>query len=429
MDPKLKRMAAALALTTAMGAPGMVAAQQNKTQVDNPDPNITVQDRPRPDYDPLGIHAGSFLIYPSLTLSGQYDSNVFTTKHDTDSDFAAITSPQIEVNSNWSRHALNFAAGATGAVNKDFSENNYLDAFAAVNGRLDVKRSDIVSGTLRFDRLHDDRSNADNGTGADNQGNLVRYYQGLVDTQYRHNFSRFFTVVGGGVKRLEFDNIGDRQLDRRDRTEYGARARLGYQLSPRIGTFVQGNYSYRDYDSDQIINGEAVNRTSNGYRASIGTTVDITSILFGEMSFGYEGRNYDSNKLNDSGGFGANGQLTWNITPLTSIIATASSGADETTVVFEGDTAEADLQNQIGIDVTHELRRNILLNANAQYTRDDFQGTSRTDNTYDLGAGVTYLINRNLSANATYAFTTRNSDDDTAGFDRSIFLVGFTVKL
>ena len=429
MHPTLKRTAATLALTTALGAPGMLAAQQNQTAVDDPDPNVTVQERPRPDYDPLGIRAGSFLIYPSLTVSGQYDSNAFTTKDNEELDVTLITSPQIEINSNWNRHALNFAVGATGAANKEYSENDYLDAFAEASGRLDVRRDDILTGKLRFDRSHDDRDDADNDTGDDNRGNLVRYYSGLVDGQYRHNFARFFTVLGAGIKRLEYENIGDRQYDRRNRTEYGGRARLGYQLSPRIGPFVQGNVSYRDYDDDQIINGELADRSNTGYRASVGTTVDITSILFGEMSFGYEARNYEFDQLKDSSGFGANGALTWNVTPLTTVILDASSGADETTVTFEGDTAEANLQNQVGLDVTHELLRNLLLNANVRYTRDDYEGTSRTDNTYDLGAGVTYLINRNLSVNATYRFTTRDSDDTELEFDRNLVLVGITARM
>ena len=81
------------------------------------------------------------------------------------------------------------------------------------------------------------------------------------------------------------------------------------------------------------------------------------------------------------------------------------------------------------LDVTHELLRNLLLNANVGYTRDDFQGTSRTDNTYDPGVGVSYLINRNLSVNATYRFTTRDSDDTDREFDRNLVLVGITARM
>ena len=46
-------------------------------------------------------------------------------------------------------------------------------------------------------------------------------------------------------------------------------------------------------------------RNSQGCQGAVGTDVDITSILFGEMSFGYSGRHYDSSELKDTNGFGA----------------------------------------------------------------------------------------------------------------------------
>jgi hypothetical protein len=425
MHPKLKRTTVWLSLTTAICLPDVIAAQQ--PGVDDPDPNITVQDRPRPDYDPLGIRAGSFFIFPSLTLSGQYDSNVFADDDDEESDVGAIVAPNVEVNSNWSRHTLNFAAGAAAAAFADYSQNNYLDAYAATTGRLDVLRSDIVTGTLRIDRLHEDRDDPDEGEdtivggGDDNESNLTRYYRGVADAQYRHNFARFFTVVGGGVQRLWFEDIGDREESIRDRNEYGARARIGFPVSPRFGTFVAGRYSFRDYDD--------LDRNSHGYRGSVGVSVDFTSILFGEMALSYTKRDYTEGDLDDPSGFGANGSVTWNVTPLTSIIVDARSEIDETTVTFEGDVAEANFENSVGLDVTHELLRNLLLNANARYTRNDFEGTSRTDDVYSLGAGASYLINRNFSLDATYRFTKRESDRSESEFDRNIVLLGITAKL
>jgi hypothetical protein len=432
MSPRFQRTAALLALTTAVCAPHLAVAQQ--AQNDEPDPNITVRERPRPDYDPLGIRAGSFLIFPALTLSGLYDSNVFATKNDTDSDVAGLVSPQMDIKSNWSRNAVNFSAGATGAAYANYSSNDYIDAFASAGGRLDVTRDDIVSGTLRFDRLHQDRSDPDQDVlttvgGSSGRGNLTRYYRADIDGQYRHNFPRLFTVVGGGVQRLFYEDVGDTENSQRDRWEYGARARVGYQVSPRIGTFVQGNYSYRDYDDDQIIDGEEVSRNSSGFRAAIGTEVDITSILFGEVSLGYTWRHYDSSELNDASGWGADSKLTWNVTPLTSVVLNASTGIDETTVIFEGDAATANLQNTVVLDVTHELLRNVLLNANVGYARDDFEGTGRTDNIFSAGTGVSYLLNRNLSLDARYRFTKRDSDDEEIEFNRNIVLVGITAKL
>ena len=163
MHPTLQRIAAGLALTTALCAPRLVAAQQ--TPNDNPDPNITVQNRARPDYDPLGIRAGSFLIFPQLTLGGTYDDNAFATKNDTKSDFGAVVSPAVNVNSNWTRNALNFAAGATGVAWADNQQNDYLDGYASADGRLDVRRDDIASGLVKFARLHDGRDNPNNNEG------------------------------------------------------------------------------------------------------------------------------------------------------------------------------------------------------------------------------------------------------------------------
>ena len=315
-----------LAFAGTVCAPLLAGAQQQ--QSDNPDPNITVAQRPHPDFDPLGIRAGSFFIFPSISLNGTYDSNVFATSNNEDSDVGAILAPRVDVNSNWSRHSLSFSAGAVGASWADHSSNDYLDAFANTTGRLDVTRDDIATGTLAFDRLHEDRNSPDeSGTttiGTSDEGNLNRYYRGLVDGQYRHNFSRFFTIVGGGVQRLDYEDIGDRENSRRDRWEYGGRARLGYQVSPRLGTFVQGNYSWREYDEAQAVNGGFEKRDNQGWRAAVGTTVDITSILFGEVSFGYNERNYDSSAYKDTNGFGGNGTLTWNVTPLTSVILTGS---------------------------------------------------------------------------------------------------------
>lgn len=77
----------------------------------------------------------------------------------------------------------------------------------------------------------------------------------------------------------------------------------------------------------------------------------------------------------------------------------------------------------------HELLRNVLLNGTVDYTRDDFQGTSRTDNVYGAGVGVSYLLNRNLTLDANYRFTKRDSDDDTAEFDRNIVLFGITARM
>lgn len=420
MNSKLNRLPIWLALTTALCTPSIVAAQSGE----EPSPNVTVQERSRPDYDPIGIHAGSYFIYPSLTVEGAYDSNVFATKRDEKDDFFATIAPRISAQSDFSRHQLNFTVGAEGAAYDQYNSNNYLDFFTDANGRLDITRDDTLSGALGVSRLHEDRSSPDStGRGED----VTKYWQDVLRLSYRHNFNRFYGLIGGDITRFDFEDNGDINEDDRDRNQYRGRLRLGYNISERFSGFFEGAYDVRRYDNTP--NDAGVDRNSQGYALRAGTEIDITGILFGELAAGYTHRTYDDDSLNSVGGLGGGGKLTWNVTPLTSIIFEARGEVQETTVVVDGEPATADFEKAVSVDVTHELLRNVLLNANAAFIRDDFEGTDRTDNTFQAGAGVTYLINRHLSLDATYRFSTRDSEGTDADYSRSLVRLGITARL
>src|SRR5258708_24184918 len=70
----------------------------------------TVTTRPRPDYDPLGIRLGSFLLFPQFGLQESFDSNIFATQNAAKGDFITSLDPSLDLRSNWNNHALNFHA-------------------------------------------------------------------------------------------------------------------------------------------------------------------------------------------------------------------------------------------------------------------------------------------------------------------------------
>lgn len=418
MSSKLNRVVACLSLTTALAATGSVWAQEMSGE---PDPNVTVQNRPRPEYDPLGIRAGTFLLFPSVAVEGGYDDNVYAQEDDEQDDFFAVVRPQINARSDWNRHALNLRAGVEGTKYLEENDNDYVDFFSSADGRLDITRDNILIGGLELNRLHEDRESPDDeGEGND----LTEYWNPIARLAYRRNFNRIYGLVGADFTRFDFEDSDDND---RDRNQYRGRLRGGYEISPRIAGFGEGIYEIRDYDDTP--NRGGVDRNSEGYSLRGGVEIDITGLLFGELALGYTHREYDDDDLDDVGGLGGGGVLTWNVTPLTTIIFEATGEVRETTVDFEGDEASGRFDKELGVDVTHELLRNVLLNANASYTRSDFEGTERSDDTYRVGGGVTYLINRNLSLDASYRFSNRQSDDSDAEYTRNIFLVGVTARL
>lgn len=429
MRTRLRSYTCWLALGAALCAPVSVLAQEGfqierSLPGDEPDPNIAVQDRPRPDYDPLGIRARSFFLFPSITVEGGYDDNVFTDDNDEQDDFFTTITPELDLRSNWSRHQLGLNVGGELRRYLDEDSQDYDDVFADLTGRLDITRDDALQGILAARRLHEDSSSPDSVEGDDID--VTEYAEYVTGLTYRHDFARLYTQVGADLTRQDFQDHNGINEDDRDRNQYRGRVRVGLEVSPRIGTFIEGIADARRYDEEP--NDQGTDRNSEGYAGRVGVDVDITSILFGELAIGYGHRSYSDSDLDSFGGLNADGAITWNVTDLTSLVFTGEADARETTVTVDGEDASANLRYRAGVDVWHELLRNVLLNGGVAYVRDDFEGTSRTDNTIEALAGVTYLLNRRLSLDGTYEFDTRDSDEDD-DYTRNIFRIGLTAQL
>jgi hypothetical protein len=88
--------AAALLMMIAAGAPAAHAQGQSAFQRDR---NVTVRDRPRPNYDALGLRAGSFLIFPKIEASEAHEDNVFAEETNEKSDWVTSVAPSVRVES------------------------------------------------------------------------------------------------------------------------------------------------------------------------------------------------------------------------------------------------------------------------------------------------------------------------------------------
>ena len=117
--------------------------------------------RSRPDYDPLGIHAGGFLIYPKLELGERYDDNIRATQHNRLDDFATTIAPSVAVESTWSRHALGLQAFGVFEEFADHSSENTSEYGVNLTGRLDMTEQDFLSGFSSYSHQVQPRSEPD----------------------------------------------------------------------------------------------------------------------------------------------------------------------------------------------------------------------------------------------------------------------------
>lgn len=387
----------------------------------------TVLTRPRPEYDPIGIRAGSFFFFPRATVVEEYNDNIFATEHNREDDFITQLSPGLSVESDWNNHALNFGAEGDFGIYAKHNSENYQDYAFVTDGRLDITRDAQLSGGGGATRRHEDRGNPDSDFGAKDP---TVYYQYDAFATYFQQFGRFSATVDGQFFRRDYDdneNLQGQNInnDDRDRNVYGGGIRGGYEIIPAYEAFVRFDANNRVYDETPDDTG--VKRDSWGYGIVGGLAFDISGITVGDVYFGYRDQIYDRDLSNISGPTGGM-SLDWNVTPLTTVGANIARTIEETT-----ETGASGYWATAGtLRVDHELLRNVLLNVSGGVTNNDYEGIARNDFIYRAGIGGRYLLNRHFSATLNYVFTRRDSKDAPGGdedYTENRVLIGITGQL
>jgi hypothetical protein len=348
-----------------------------------------VDDKP---FDPLGIRAGSFLLKPALEVSGGYDSNPARTNAGGGASDFGIVAPQLQLNSNWSRHELTanlrgsyIAYGAAASVDRPAFDGK-------INGRIDVTsqtRIDLESRLIVA---------TDNPGSPDIQAGLARL---PVSTDlggtigFGRRFNRVDVEIKGGVDRTTYQRsvFTDGTVlsnDDRNFNQYGAQLRAGYELTPGIKPFVELDADRRHHDLPFDTLGFA--RDSDGAAAKVGSTFELSRILTGQIAFGYLDRRYGDPALPMIAGPTLDASLTWVASALTTFKFTAVTSANESTLFGVSGV----FTHELSLEVDHAFRT--WLDATLKLTgyRDAYVGSARLDDRYAAAFDLTYKLNREM---------------------------------
>jgi hypothetical protein len=398
----------------------------------------SVLERPRPEYDPLGVRVGSFFFYPRGELSEVYNDNIFATKTGTKDDFITIVSPGGMLRSNWGEHELDLSAGADVGFYASHTSENYGDYFFNADGRYDFSRTMAALGTARIEHLHEDRDDPNSPAAAAHPVEFTAYnasaalaqrglrigYEGRL-TFRREDYNNV-SANGGGTINEQIRNVNI----------FTPSAQVSYEIVPNYAAFARAAGLIKVYDNSTA--GSAANpaRDSNGYRFDVGARIDLTGVTYAEAFIGYLSQNYNNPQLGTIGGVDFGARVTWNVTQLTSVIFNSDrtpTDANSTALTAGGVPLNSPgyLRTNVGVEVDHELVRNVILNFAANYQNDDYKGIDRNDDRYDITGGVRYLLNRNVYLGGAYTYSNRSSTGTAAGgeFSRNLFMLRLTGQL
>lgn len=344
-----------------------------------------VLSRPRPDYDAVGIHVRSFFVMPSVTSTVIFDDNVFATGSSTQSDVTLHTNPELFIRSDWPRHSLQTRFTLDDYRHKRFSDEDHTDYSALAEGRLDVLRDINVTGLAAYRHGAVERGTDDSVLRVDK---LIAFDQAQAESFVNAAFGRMFAKVGAKIQTSNYDDtsIAATQFDQdyRDGTVGEAIVRLGYDVTPLTGVFLQGSYNRRRFDNATY--------DSEGVRAVAGVAFEASRLIKGEAYAGYLQQDYASSGFDDLMTWTVGGRLAWQPSPLMTVSLEGKREADQSS--FSNGSSVVD--NDATFRVDYEFRRNIILSGLYGLKLEDYQG-SRTDTTMTWGGEARYLINRRFS--------------------------------
>lgn len=415
----------------AQTATGQLVRDQRAAIRPQPERGETVTNRPRPELDPLGVRAGNLLIYPRLGLQEFYNDNIFATDSDEQDDFITLVSPRVDVTSDWSNHAFGLYANARIGRYADQTGEDFEDWSIGTDGRLDITQRANLRAGVSFDRLHEGRGSPDD---IRRQGVVsppvepTIFDVGSVFLTYQQSLGRFLLESGGVVDQLDYDNVSRENgevviNDDRDRAIIAGRLKVGYEFIPGYTAFARGTVDYRRYDNLDVSN--QVDRDSQGYFIEVGTDLDVTAVLFGNVAIGYRSQDYDDPSFDTIGDVAGRAALTWNLTGLTTVSASITRELIETTA--SGSAAIFETAGRVALD--HELLRNLLLQAAVSVSDDDFQDIDRSDTYVRAGFGANYLMNKYIRLELSYDYLSRGSSAQGGDFTNNTIFLGALFRI
>jgi hypothetical protein len=384
------------------GIASRATAQNYNTEVKPLPDSVTV--RSRPEYDAVGIQAGSFIFRPSASISEIYDDNVYATNTNRKSDFLTELTPRIEADSNWNRHALNFAVSGDLGYHASATTEDYKNFSVRQSARIDVGAMSSLNENGYFERYQEARTSVDDPGGVspvkiDRKGGAL---------EYRHQGGTLFGSVRATIADSIFHNTfrSDGSVINnhfRDRTTGAVDIEVGYDSGGLIRPFVQ--LSGMKVNFKEPVDQFDVNRDSTGYAINGGILFPVTALIQGRVFAGYIARNFKDPQLKDVHTAGYGGTLIWSPDRSTSIKLQGLKTVLETTLV----QASSAVASSASIAVDKELRQNLLVHGQAQFERIRYTGIARTDNTWQGQINLTYLLNRVVRASVRYDYARRNA--------------------
>ena len=405
----------------------------------------TVMSRQRPEYQPLGVRLGDFIVHPELDEGIGYNSNIIGQVPAKDS-LTEATTGTLTFGSDWKRDSLGGSISVTNEQFPGLPDQNQTNWSGALGGSIDIGRDKL---TLAVSHLHAFILPYGIDVVSFNRpGTLysapIPYDVNDVRIGYTTVFNRlsitpsfdFTNITLGSTQYFGLNGFvppppvngfiagQPENLNYLDHNTYTGAVEARYQYAPLRDIVVVARGTEIEYGNSNA-NLFGPNRSGEAVDLLAGLDYTANGVWQYRALVGYELRNYNNYGSHSAPVF--EGSVAWQ-----------PSGLDTVTLKALRTIDDAVDQNIAGFIYTsgrlqwdHELRRNILLSAYGSIQHASYLQTNNGQETFfGAGGGVTYLMNRTIHVALTYDWVDHNGQNGYGpNFTQNVALLQFRFAL
>lgn len=375
---------------------------------------LDVRRRHRPAFDPVGIPLGSWRLYPSIAADAGYESNLFGDGDDpTSAPFVELRpAAALEATPSWGQLRLD----ASGRFTRFIGHSQANETAFAVAGyaRYDLDSDTGLEGGADFAQMIERR---DSSGFPDGRVEPVRYLQTQVYGRATHQAGDLrvtgavdYTIFNfHDTKALTADDTVSSIIDQdiRDQAVLRGDLRADYTVTPGIAVFARGVVQSIHDRIAEIAPGEP-NLGGKAYTVLGGIALNGSGLVRGSIGVGYVWRDFGNASAPNINGLAVNADIAYFATPILTLSAQASRTVEEAVL----QEAAGYVSNAVGVAADYEVKRWLIVHADAGFRYNDFRVNPRTDKIFNASLGATYNVDRRIAFTGSLSYVDRSIAND-----------------
>lgn len=377
--------------------------------------NRPVEENP---FEAPGIRFGSFILKPTIEQGVTATTNADSSADGSD---AVLSETALRLNavSDWSSHSATL--DAYGTFRRTLSGQEVDDVTGGVDAELELElgKEYRARGTFAYRAAPESAASPVVIVGAADEP-IRQTVGGTLGLEKDMGKARF-GITGG----ILHDSYGDADLEGggtlsqrdRDATLYTLTLRTGYEISPALTPFVEGEIGRNLYD--QEIDSAGFARSSDRYAVRGGLELDLGEKFSGEVAAGWIREDFDDERLKPISTPTVEGELNWSPERGTDVTLSGATILEGTTT--PGESGSVLYSSTLGIE--RQIRSNLTGNALLGAAYRNYAESEDYEVIYNAEASLTWWLNRyaGVVTRVRHETVTGNLDEDDVKTN-SIFL-------